>query len=176
VSFPRPTRHLVRSAYRPKRFYPSISSVATHFTEYRATALGITAAGSSTGGIIFPIMLRRLFVQVGFPNTVRISGFLCLLCCGIAVFAITSVRPPSPTRFKLKDYTNCFKDSRYLLLLIGSALISFGTDPTTSRITLRLIFQQVYTFRSSILSTLCGSGLMALGLRRTAFPHTSWQL
>lgn len=30
-------------------FYPSISSVATHFTEYRATAIGITAAGSGLG-------------------------------------------------------------------------------------------------------------------------------
>ena len=176
MSSPHPTRHLVRLASRSKRFYPSISSVATHFAEYRATALGIAAAGSSTGGIIFPIMLRRLFVQVGFPTAVRISGFLCLLCCGISVFTITSVRPPSPTRFKLKDYTNCFKDSRYLLLLIGSVLISFGMDPTTSRITLRLILQQVYTFRSSMLSTLCKSRLVALGLQRTAFPHTFWQL
>ncbi|KAF9651599.1 MFS general substrate transporter [Thelephora ganbajun] len=107
-------------------FYPSISSVATHFSEYRATALGVAAAGSSTGGIIFPIVLHRLFVQVGFPNTVRISGFLCFLCCGISVLSITSACPPSPTRFKLKDYTSCFKDSRYLLLLIGSALISFA--------------------------------------------------
>ena len=110
-----------------QRFYPSISSVATHFTEYRATALGIAAAGSSAGGIIFPIMLRCLFAQVGFPNTVRISGFISLLCCTISVLTITSVRPPSPARFKLKDYTSCFKDCRYLLLLVGTSLISLGT-------------------------------------------------
>ena len=83
-------------------------------------------------------MLRRLFAQVGFPNTVRISGFLCLLCCGISVLTITSVHPPSSTRFKLKDYTSCLKDSRYLFLLIGSALISFGIDPTSPRTTWRL--------------------------------------
>lgn len=117
-----------------QRFYPSISSVATHFTEYRATALGIAAAGSSTGGIIFPIMLRRLFVQVGFPNAVRISGSLCLLCCVISVFTVTSIRPPSPTRFKFKDYISCLNDSRYLLLLIGSALISLGMNHNTSHV------------------------------------------
>lgn len=30
-------------------FYPSISSVATHFTKYRSTAIGIAAAGSGLG-------------------------------------------------------------------------------------------------------------------------------
>lgn len=112
------------------RFYPSISSVATHFSKHRATALGVAAAGSSTGGIIFPIMLRRLFSQVGFSNAVRISGLLCFLCCGISILTVTSAHPPSPARFKVKDYSDCLKDSRYSLLLIGSALISFGADPS----------------------------------------------
>lgn len=122
--------YVVPSSLNPAfpRFYPPISSIATHFSEYRATALGIAAAGSSAGGIVFPIMLRRLFVHVGFPYAVRISGFLCLLCCGISALTTTSARPPSSTRFKLEDYTSCFKDTKYLLLLIGSALISLGTD------------------------------------------------
>ncbi|KAF9778633.1 MFS general substrate transporter [Thelephora terrestris] len=107
-------------------FYPPISSVATHFSEYRATALGIAAAGSSAGGIVFPIMLRRLFLHVGFPYAVRISGFLSLLCCGISALTITSARPPSSTRFKLEDYTSSLKNIKYLLLLSGSALISLG--------------------------------------------------
>lgn len=121
----------VQSAYLHffSRFYPSISSVATHFTEYRATALGIAAAGSSTGGIIFPIMLRRLFVQVGFTTTVRISAVISLFCCWISVLTITSARPPSHVRFKLEDCISSLKDDRYLLLVIGSAIISFGADP-----------------------------------------------
>ena len=114
-----------------RRFYPPISSVATHFTEYRATALGIAAAGSSAGGIVFPIMLDRLFAQVGFPLAVRISGFLCFVCGGISALTVTTAHPPSPAPFSLKDYTSCLKDPRYLLLLIGSALISFGTDSPT---------------------------------------------
>ena len=172
MSFPHPTRHRIWLTMAFQRFYPSISAVATQFTEYRATALGIAVAGSSTGGIIFPIMLRRLFVQVGFPQTVRISGYLCLFCFVICVCTVTSVRPPFPTRFKLKDYISCLKDSRYLLLLIGSALISFGMNPNSSYITLRLILWQVFIFLLSILSTLC-KRLNAQDPLRTAFPHTS---
>ena len=158
-----------------QRFYPSISSVATHFKEYRATALGVAVAGSSAGGIIFPIMLRRLFVQIGFSNTIRISGLLSLLCCGVAVFTITSLHPPSPTPFKLKYYTSCFKDSRYLLLLIGSALVSFGMELITSHMTLRLTSEQASIFHFSILSTLCKIEPMAPGLPRTTFPRTFWR-
>ncbi|KAJ7128299.1 hypothetical protein C8R46DRAFT_1237068 [Mycena filopes] len=42
-------------------FYPSMSSVSTYFSKYRATALGIVASGSSFGGVVYPIMLQRLF-------------------------------------------------------------------------------------------------------------------
>ncbi|KAG5722930.1 hypothetical protein E4T56_gene6025 [Termitomyces sp. T112] len=37
-------------------FYPSPSSTATYFKKYRATALGIVAAGSSIGGVVYSIM------------------------------------------------------------------------------------------------------------------------
>ena len=149
-----------------------MSAVAIHFKEYRATALGIAAAGSSVGGIVSPIMLRRLFVQVGFSNAVRISGFLSLLCCGISVFTITSLHPPSPTPFKLKLYTSCFKDSRYLLLLIGTGLISFGMESVASHMTLKLTSEQASTFHFSILSTLYKIRTMPPDPPRTAFPRT----
>ena len=31
------------------RFYPSLSSISTHFSKYRATALGVAVAGTSVG-------------------------------------------------------------------------------------------------------------------------------
>ncbi len=34
-------------------FYPSLSSVSTHFSKYRATAIGIASAGSSFGLFFF---------------------------------------------------------------------------------------------------------------------------
>ncbi|KAG6889893.1 hypothetical protein C0995_013869 [Termitomyces sp. Mi166 len=82
-------------------FYPSMASVATYFDKYRATALGIVAAGSSIGGVVYPIMLQRLFVSVGFGWGVRISGLVSAVCCIIA--------------------TLC-----YILLTIGSCLVALG--------------------------------------------------
>lgn len=47
-------------------FVPSIAVVATYFTTKRAFATGIAVGGSSIGGIIFPIMFRRLQPVIGF--------------------------------------------------------------------------------------------------------------
>ncbi|KAH3898982.1 related to Probable transporter MCH4 [Saccharomycodes ludwigii] len=61
----------------------SMSSVTTWFYKKRSTATSIALLGGSIGGIIFPIMLRKLFVELGFEWAIRILGFIslgCLLC------------------------------------------------------------------------------------------------
>ena len=59
-------------------FLPSLSIVSQHFKAYRALSIGIAASGSSVGGIVFPIILNRLFQNpyMGFAGGVRISGAL----------------------------------------------------------------------------------------------------
>ena len=47
-------------------FYPAMSTIPTWFFRKRGAAFGIVAAGSSLGGVIFPIMVQRLIVEVGF--------------------------------------------------------------------------------------------------------------
>jgi hypothetical protein len=42
--------------YSTYRFYPSLAACSTHFVKYRATALGMAAAGSGIGMYIFLIM------------------------------------------------------------------------------------------------------------------------
>ncbi|KAF9810515.1 hypothetical protein IEO21_06876 [Rhodonia placenta] len=106
-------------------FYPSVAVVSTRFKRYRATALGIAMAGSGSGGVVYPIMFRRLFDQVGFPWAVRISGFVCLALCGIALATVTMPLPLRRTRrpwFELET----LKDRRFILLLIASVFIAFG--------------------------------------------------
>ena len=34
------------------RFYPSLPSISTHFSKYRATALGAAVAGASVGAVV----------------------------------------------------------------------------------------------------------------------------
>ena len=58
------------------------------------------------GGVIFPIMIRRLLVSVGFPWTTRILGFLNLFLTIVALaifFWISPKTPKSSGCFGLRD-------------------------------------------------------------------------
>lgn len=59
-------------------FCPSLALISTYFLKKRAIAIGITAAGSVTGGLVFPIMARQLLPRIGFPWTIRAIGFIML--------------------------------------------------------------------------------------------------
>ena len=72
------------------------SQVSTWFFQKRGAALGLVAAGSSLGGVIFPIMVVHLIPEVGFGWTMRICAFLIL---ALLVFANLTVRSRiQPTR------------------------------------------------------------------------------
>lgn len=110
------------------RFYPSLSAISTHFRKYRGTALGIAFAGSGVGGVIYPIMFRKLFVTCGFPWGVRIAGFISLALCTIATFIVSSRlsgKPKAPQ--PLFDMKN-FKDLTFMLLVLGGVFVSLGKE------------------------------------------------
>ncbi|KAK5988390.1 MFS-type transporter dbaD [Cladobotryum mycophilum] len=76
---------------------PSVAVIPLFFSSKRMLATGIAATGSSLAGIVYPIMMRRLFVSIGFPWAVRALSFLmmgCLLMC----CTIVRLRPRSPPR------------------------------------------------------------------------------
>ncbi|KAJ6475589.1 MFS general substrate transporter [Mycena sanguinolenta] len=105
-------------------FYPSLSSTATYFQKYRATALGIAASGSSFGGVMYPILLQRLFQLVGFGWGVRISGLLSSVMCGIAVLTVTSASLKKQRA--TCQLSETLTDSRFLLLAAGSSFVALG--------------------------------------------------
>jgi nitrate/nitrite transporter NarK len=41
-------------------FTPALTIVSTYFKETQVSALGVTATGNATGGLIFPSMVRKL--------------------------------------------------------------------------------------------------------------------
>ncbi|KEF62170.1 uncharacterized protein A1O9_00142 [Exophiala aquamarina CBS 119918] len=61
-------------------YIPCLALISTYFTTKRPIAIGIAAVGSSFGGVIFPIMFRKLQPQIGFGWTVRVLGFIALAC------------------------------------------------------------------------------------------------
>ncbi|KAJ7822973.1 MFS general substrate transporter [Mycena olivaceomarginata] len=106
-------------------FYPSLSSVSTYFCKYRATALGVVASGSSFGGVMYPVMLQRLFQLVGFGWGVRISGLLSGVLCCIAIATVTRYAPPKQRGATCK-LSETLRDSRFVLLAAGSCLVALG--------------------------------------------------
>ncbi|OBZ76407.1 Riboflavin transporter MCH5 [Grifola frondosa] len=60
-------------------YVPAVSVQAHHWTRKRSLALGILNAGSSCGGVVYPIMLNKLINgRVGFAWGVRASAILTL--------------------------------------------------------------------------------------------------
>ena len=57
---------------------PAMSSVPTWFLKWRALAFGVVAAGSSLGGVIFPIMISHLMPRLDFAWTMRVAAFMIL--------------------------------------------------------------------------------------------------
>lgn len=59
---------------------PLVGCVATWFLKKRGIATCIATIGGSVGGVIFPIMLRKLYTEVGFEWAIRIFALLCASC------------------------------------------------------------------------------------------------
>ncbi|GAA5913172.1 MCT family MFS transporter [Sporobolomyces salmoneus] len=105
-------------------FLPAASSVSHWFKYRRATALGVLATGSSIGGVVYPIMLNRLFAKIGFGWTVRAVGFLNLGLLIIANLTINSRLPPRKIE-KIFDFRP-LREKGFLLFTIGETIIMWG--------------------------------------------------
>lgn len=106
-------------------FTPSLSVVGQYFLENRALAMGITLAGGSLGGVIFPIILNQLlnFSTIGFGWTVRIIGFIMLALLGLACIVLVERVPRRKNQFFLMS---AFSNKAWLLTNSGVFLILLG--------------------------------------------------
>lgn len=104
-------------------FYPSLAAVSTHFDKYRASALGIAAAGSGVGGVVYPIMLRQLFSRTGYAWSVRASTLLSVACC---VVALATVKKEGRKKCSGWIDVKMFKDMCFMLLATGSFFVCLG--------------------------------------------------
>lgn len=57
-------------------FSASVNTISHWFDKKRGTAMGLMYTGSSIGGILFPIVLNKLFDRIGFGWSIRVIGFL----------------------------------------------------------------------------------------------------
>lgn len=112
---------------------PLVSCVATWFCRKRAMATSIATTGGSLGGIIFPLMLRKLYVEVGFQWALRILALICFVCLTFAIFFArervkTNAEPFRTKRETVRYYVassfnwRYFLDAKFLWTTLGFSL------------------------------------------------------
>ena len=106
-------------------FTPSFASIGHFFLLRRGLATGIAAAGGSLGGVIFPLMLQRLFPLVGFAWATRILAFIFLFVCSLAIILIRSRLPPKAGSSVLPDF-RIFGNKAFALTTAGVFFIEWG--------------------------------------------------
>lgn len=108
-------------------FYPTISAIPHWFNSRRGLAMGIVVAGSSLGGIAWPLILERLFHAVGFPWAIRIVGFISLALLLPACFmVIPRSLPKGSAGIPKEDVIAGLKDIRYWLTVVGMLFVMWG--------------------------------------------------
>ncbi|KAJ6170991.1 MFS transporter asaE [Penicillium chermesinum] len=107
-------------------FNACVNSVSTWFAKRRAFALGVMAAGSSLGGVIFPIMVSKLIPQVGFPWTMRICAFLILGMLGICNLTLKSRLTHQPKRVKIMSFVRPLKELKFTVTVAAAFFYFWG--------------------------------------------------
>lgn len=79
---------------------PLVSCVATWFFKKRAMATSIATIGGSVGGIVLPLLLRKLYEEVGFQWALRITAFICSLCLACATILAREREKPVAQPFE----------------------------------------------------------------------------
>ncbi|KAF7946728.1 hypothetical protein EAE96_009713 [Botrytis aclada] len=104
-------------------YIPALAIISTQFTTKRAFAIGCASSGSSIGGIIFPIMFRRLEPKVGFGWAVRAIGFINLGTLAVSLAILSRhKRPKSATKKALFDF-RAFTELPFLGFAVSLLLI-----------------------------------------------------
>ncbi|KAI1623539.1 major facilitator superfamily domain-containing protein [Exophiala viscosa] len=105
--------------------FPSISAVSQYFDKKRGAALGLVVAGSSIGGIVFPIALSRLLnaSSLGFGWSLRIIGFVTMPLLSFSCVVIKARLPPRKTKFFLPA---AFKQADFSFLVLSLFFMFLG--------------------------------------------------
>ncbi|KAF3032073.1 hypothetical protein E8E12_001051 [Didymella heteroderae] len=99
------------------QFCPSMALVSTYFVKRRAFALGFTALGSCTGGVVFPVVVQQCLPRLGFPWTIRIIGFI-MLALNVITISLYRTRLPPRRTGPIFDWAS-FREAPYSLYCTG---------------------------------------------------------
>ncbi|KAK7055356.1 MFS monocarboxylate transporter [Favolaschia claudopus] len=114
-------------------FGPSMTLVSEHFNNRRGLAMGIVAAASPLGAIVFTIVLNNLFhSSIGFTWGIRIMGFMSLGCFVVGNLLIRVPRKTAPPTDAEDPASTAppapIWDLSYILILISGFLWALGAN------------------------------------------------
>lgn len=99
---------------------PSTAIVPTYFTQNRALAVGLANTGASLGGIVYPILTRRLLARVGFSWAMRATALVVFVTTGVGGLLVRqrSDLTDNPAKRTLYQFS-CLRDITYALYIAG---------------------------------------------------------
>ncbi|TPX07194.1 uncharacterized protein E0L32_010897 [Thyridium curvatum] len=107
-------------------YIPSVAMIPLYFTSRRGLALGCATAGGSIGGVIYPIVVRRLLDTGGFGWACRTMGLIALFTLTIAAVvikpSIQAVEKPSRKLFDM----SIIKDRAFSAFVLASLCMWLG--------------------------------------------------
>jgi MFS family permease len=103
---------------------PSVGLPGTWFNKRRGLAVGCVTMGSSTAGIVYPVLLHKLIVEVGFPWAVRTLGLVALVTL-IVPNVVLRQRLPPRQRGSFVEY-QALREPVFALYAVGIFLTFLG--------------------------------------------------
>ncbi|KAK2864979.1 hypothetical protein FQN49_004029 [Arthroderma sp. PD_2] len=102
-------------------FCPTVALLTTYFASRRSLAIAITASGSATGGMVFPVVVQQLLPKIGFGWTMRVIGLITAVTLAPGFFFLRQRIPPRRTGpfFELE----AFREPTYSLYAVGMFLV-----------------------------------------------------
>ncbi|GAA5900858.1 hypothetical protein JCM6882_007682 [Rhodosporidiobolus microsporus] len=107
-------------------FFAAATLPSSYFLRRRNIATGFTFAGGGVGGAVFSIIASQLLQRMSLAWTLRAVGLIFAILNVPSALALKARAPREPFRAgkKVVDWS-LFKDIRFTLLLIGTAIALF---------------------------------------------------
>lgn len=105
-------------------YIPSVAILPTYFNTRLGLAIGLAAAGSSLGGVIYPIVLYQLIDRIGFGWSVRVIAFMALGTLLIPLIVLKQ-RFKAPKARALIDWA-AFVDVPYMIFTVATLIGMMG--------------------------------------------------
>lgn len=88
--------------------------------------MGITASGSSLGGLVMPILVDHIINRVGFGWAMRVCAFFMLALLAVTNLTVRSRLRPNATNLAFATYFRNFTDVPFVLTALASFFYSMG--------------------------------------------------